>query len=282
MRRFACLLTLAGSMIWLTAVGVIEPSAPAFARQVKERAVGKKMAVPPVAVDQADILIQQYGPVFKQLHKRELHFMRMICQPTKEQFARIEADTEPALKETIKKIVPLIQRPSAEDDHPDPRKPIAQAIAKSVRTVLSPELESRYQKEIDQRDAANKQVVVLGFVVLADKILALTPDQRVKFGKILNEKWKEASNRKQYLASNGQYFPQMPEEINGILTEPQKVVWAGVQKTRIHFGFNFGNMLGIGLDEEPWDEAEPPAERERAGERAPAKADENAKKAKKK
>jgi hypothetical protein len=207
--------------------------------------------------------------------------MRIICQPTKDQFAKIEADSEPALKETIKKIVPLIQRASAEEDQPDPRKAVAQAIAKSVRTVLSPELESRYQKELDQREAANKQVVVLAFVVQADKILALTPDQRVKFGKILNEKWKEASSRKQYLAYNGQYFPVMPEEINEILTESQRVVWGGVQKTRIHFGFNFGNVLGIGVEDEAWDEAEAPAKRERADLGAPGKDKGNAMKAKK-
>ena len=277
MRRFACLLTLVGSMIWLTLIGGVEPSVPAFAQDVKKTVVQPKA----VRVDQNDVLIQHYGPVFKQLHKRELHFMRIVCQPTKEQFAKIEADTEPALKETIKKIVPLIQRPSADEEQANPRKAIAQAIAKSVGKVLSPELESRYQKELDQREAANKQVVVLAFVVQADKILALTPDQRVKFGKILNEKWKEASSRKQYLAYNGQYFPVMPEEINEILTESQRVVWGGVQKTRIHFGFNFGNVLGIGVEDEAWDEAEPPAKRERADVDAPGKDKGNAMKAKK-
>ena len=122
MRRAACLLTLAGSMFWLTALGVVEPSAPAFARQVKAAPVLRMKAAP---VDEPDMLVLQFGPQFKQLHKSELHFMRIICQPTKEQFAKIEADTEPALKETIKKFVPLIQRPVANDDHPDPRKPIA-------------------------------------------------------------------------------------------------------------------------------------------------------------
>ena len=104
-------------------------------------------------------------------------------------------------------------------------------------------------------------MIVLGFVAQADKILALTPDQRLKFGKILDEKWKEASNRKQYLRYNGQYLPTMPEEINEILTESQKVVWRGVQKGTIHFGFNFnfGNMMGIDADEEAWDEPESPA-----------------------
>ena len=44
-------------------------------------------------VDEPDMLVLQFGPQFKQLHKSELHFMRIICQPTKEQFAKIEADT---------------------------------------------------------------------------------------------------------------------------------------------------------------------------------------------
>src|SRR5580658_2861119 len=96
MRRVAGWLLLSGSMV--TAIGLIEPSGPASAQQVK-KARAQKAAMP---VNQADLFIQQFGPQFKQLHKSELHFMRTICQPTKEQFARIQADTEPALKETIK------------------------------------------------------------------------------------------------------------------------------------------------------------------------------------
>ena len=102
----------------------------------------------------------------------------------------------------------------ANDDHPDPRKPIAQAIAKSVGKILSPDLEARYQKELDQREAANKRVIVLGFVAQADKILALTPDQRLKFGKILDEKMErgvENSKTVPRAIQRGQYLPTMPE-----------------------------------------------------------------------
>ena len=57
---------------------------------------------------------------------------------------------------------------------------MAEALAKSVRAHLSPDQAARYQKEIDERAAAHKQAVVLNLVVMVDRALVLTSEQRVR------------------------------------------------------------------------------------------------------
>src|SRR5438552_708049 len=51
---------------------------------------------------------QQFGMRFKQpfqqLLKSELHFMRVVCQPTKEQFDKINADGDAALQSVIRNV----------------------------------------------------------------------------------------------------------------------------------------------------------------------------------
>ena len=57
--------------------------------------------VPPQA--NGDFLLQQFLPQFQRTQKAELHFMRMVCQPTRQQFEKIAADSAPALKEAAEK-----------------------------------------------------------------------------------------------------------------------------------------------------------------------------------
>ncbi|HEV8063020.1 MAG TPA: hypothetical protein VGP68_24280 [Gemmataceae bacterium] len=280
MRRIACLLSLAACFVWLGSSGFVDSESRAFA-QVKE-AKDKAKAVPVLKVapaDPDDFIVQQFGPQFRQMYNSELHFMRLICQPTKQQYDKIVADNEPELKATIKKLAPRLQRmqQGMMDGQPtDPRKQFVEAITKSVQKTFAPEVAARYQKELDLRAAATKRAVVLSFVAQIDKILALTPDQRAKLGKILEQKWKDPSAWRQYLQYDGQYFPAMPDiEINKILTEAQKSVWAGISKGNVNFGFDMGIMQGIEIEAEIFLDGdqplklEPPADKAAGKDKAP-------------
>src|SRR5207244_5508681 len=48
---------------------------------------------------------QHYGPQLRQLLRTELHFMRMVTQPTKQQYEKIAADTEPAIREAVRSLL---------------------------------------------------------------------------------------------------------------------------------------------------------------------------------
>src|SRR5437660_330428 len=42
---------------------------------------------------------QAYGPQFRQMLRTELHFVRLVAEPTKQQYEKIAADCEPAIKD---------------------------------------------------------------------------------------------------------------------------------------------------------------------------------------
>ena len=114
---------------------------------------------------------------FRQLYKTELHFLRVVCQPTKQQFEKIAADGEPAFQATINKFAAMWRRPVA-DGQSDPRALIVDALLQAVRSTLSAEQVARYQKELDQRTATRKRVIVQTLVSKIDHLLVLTAEQR--------------------------------------------------------------------------------------------------------
>jgi hypothetical protein len=197
---------------------------------------------------------QQFGRQFRQMYRAELHFMRLVCRPTKGQYEKIAAEGEPVLKATMRKIAMTWRRPVA-DGQSEPRTPIFEAVARSVRSTLSPKQAARYQKELDLRTAARKRVTVLTFVARIDNLLVLTAEQRAKLCKILENNWQESWNQAQWLTIGNRYFPAMPDDkIMPILTESQKEVWRGTPKGNIRFGFYLPFFQGIEIGDEVWDD----------------------------
>jgi hypothetical protein len=255
MRRRAKLLC-ATAVVGLAIFGFIAPSGRAVAEDLLQF-FGRKAQEVGQAAAQVLQFEQQFGPQFRQLYKTELHFMRLVCQPTKEQYDRIAADGEPALKATMVKFAATWNRPvphNQNDDLSDPRALIVSALAQSVRSNLSSEQAARYQAELDQRAAARQRITVLNLVSKMDKLLILTTAQREKLGEILKENWHEEWNQPQWLTIGGQWFPTMPDDkILPVLTETQKNVWRDTQKGNIRFGFHLGMMQMVELGDEVWD-----------------------------
>jgi hypothetical protein len=290
MGRTAKLLLCAAIMLGLATFGSVDSlgqQAKGDAPKAVEKAVEKAAvkAAPAMAVRAVanDAVIkqweQQFGPQIRQLHRMELHFMRLVTEPTRQQYEKIAADSEPAVKDALKALVEGLQ--SGQGVQSDPRVPIAEAIAKAAQSTLSPEQATRYQKEIDLRIAARKRLVVLNLVSMIDRVLVLRPDQREKIGEILTGNWNEAWNQTQMLMYGGQYFPPMPDaKIDPILSDAQRTVWRGISKGNIRFGVNFGFMQGMAIEDEEWADnppkkkVEPAAAKPAAGKPGPPKADE--------
>lgn len=248
--------------------------------------IGRLLSSKPAAQDPDDPQVQafkqQFGTQFRQLYKSELHFMRVVCQPTKQQFEKIAADGEPALDATIKKFAALWHRPVA-NEQSDPRTLVVEALAKSVQAILSPQQAARYKQELDLRAAARKRVTALNLVTKIDHLLVLTPEQRVKLGDILQKNWNDSWNQDQWLTIGNRYFPSMPDDkILPVLSETQKKVWSDTSKGNIHFGFYPSFLHGIELDEEVWDAEKAPKDRERAIGQAAAKSKDNSKRVERK
>jgi hypothetical protein len=215
------------------------------------------MAVPARNDNFVKQMEQQYGPRLRQVHKSEMHLMRLICQPTKAQFDKIAASCEPELQAGIKKYAEtMAEQRQGRWQHktPDARKLISDGLVRTVKTCLSAEQATRYEKEISERDAARRRVVVLSLVSTMDKKLLLTGEQRDKLSEILTKNWQDSWSYAQMLVMGGQNFPQMPDDkINPVLTEAQQGIWRKVNKGQIFYGGSELDWFQMtSMDDEVW------------------------------
>jgi hypothetical protein len=220
---------------------------------------GVAVAVAPDAAGvNAQQFDQQYGPRFRQLYKSELHFMRLVCDPTKEQFTRIATAAEVEMKGAMKKcsekwVEARSGRLRADAAYPDARRLMADGILKAVKSNLPSERAARYQAELDAREAARDHTVIVTLVAAMDAKLLLTPDQRTKIAEVLSKNRKPSWRQTQALLQVGYNFPVMPDnEILPILTEHQKSQWNKVQKGVNYFMFELDSFQGIDVDDEVW------------------------------
>jgi hypothetical protein len=212
---------------------------------------------------------QHYGPAVRRLHRTELHFMRLVSRPTKQQYEKIAAETEPSVKDALRGLVAASNGAGGQSD---PRAVIAAAVAKSVRANLSPEQAASYLEEIHLRTAARRRLVVLSLVAMVDKLLMLTSEQREKLQAVLTGNWNDSWDQTQLLMMGGQYLPSMPDaKIVPILSEAQKDIWRTVPKGTVRFGVNLSNLPAMDIEEEVWDEDKPPKKPDAAGGKEPPK-----------
>lgn len=223
-------------------------SGTAFAQEGKNAA-----AVDPV-VQQFE---QRFGSQLRLVQRTELHFLRMVTQPTKQQYDTIVAATDEEFKGAITQFARVMRQPDLAGQT-DPRARYADALLPAARKTLKPEQVASYQQELDERNAARRRMIVKNLVVAVDRLLLLTPQQRAKLQPILARNWDASWNQLQLLLYNGQYFPAMPEkEILPLLTQNQSVLWRATPKANVRFGFNLGLVDGVDPGEEVWDGPQP-------------------------
>lgn len=249
MRPITKLLLCVISLLWLL-------PGPSCAQEI----IKKKVAADDAFVKQFE---QQFGPQLRLMLRTELHLMRLVTQPTKEQYEKIAAEGETAFK-TMTTRLAVQMRQGQGVGTPDPRTLIADGISAAVQKTLSREQATRYREELDERTAARKRMVVKNLVAGVDRVLLLTTEQRGKLLLILERHWDASWNQPELYM--GQYFPMMPDkEMLPILTDAQHAVWRGVTRGNRQFGFNL-NIVAVGIDlaEEGWDDLRPPAQPEPA------------------
>jgi hypothetical protein len=187
--------------------------------------------------------------------KSELHFMRVVTEPTKPQFDKIAADGEAGMKPVARAFAQSMR--GVAQFQGDLRTPLIETIGKSVKANLSPDQAARYQKEVDLRVAARKRLFVTNVVAMIDRAVILQPGQRDKLGDILAANWDDSWQIQ--VLMYGQYYPALPEaKIRPILSEAQQKVWQGITKLTVRFGPALGFGPGIEIEDEVWD-ADPPA-----------------------
>src|SRR5437764_572502 len=107
MRQRANRLTYAAGAMGLTLFGFVVALGQASAEQAPQKKVQNNFAAPqaPMIAPEDPVVQQfeqQWGPQFRLLYRSELHFLRVVCQPARQQYERIAADGEAALKATMR------------------------------------------------------------------------------------------------------------------------------------------------------------------------------------
>jgi hypothetical protein len=207
-------------------------------------------------------MIQQWTTQFRPILKVEYLFVRVVCNPTKEQRIPIARAGLKALDEAAKKYVDwqnnqnrvvggrLVERPAI----PDTRKFIQDALAAAVKATLSSSQSEWYRAEIEARSAEQKRVAVVNLLAKLDQALILSLEQRDKIKDALSSHWNEPwAQGFQSFNLDDQYLPMLPDPlISTFLNDEQKKVWAGTQK--ITFNSN-GLGFGMNMNNEPLDDA---------------------------
>lgn len=201
----------------------------------------------------------QYGRHFDQMVRTELHFVRIVCQPTRQQYDAMATDGKLIRTKTINKFAMLQQgrnRGVRSSNDSDTRKPIAEGLLASAKRHLSADQVAAYERELAARTDAAIEIAILITAGKLDRKLVLNGQQRAQVTKVLAENWNPAWGGTQMMMHGGQYFPDIPDpKITPILTATQKKVLRTVnQQSRVFFGFNVGMNQGIVIADEMWDD----------------------------
>jgi hypothetical protein len=203
----------------------------------------------------------QYGRHFDQVIKTELHFIRIVCQPTRQQYDALAADGKLIRTKVLNKFAMVQQgmnRGVRSSSNNDTRKPVSEGLLTSAKRHLAPDQVAKYESELAERTNARKGFTALATAAKLDHKLVLNADQRSKVAKVLDENWDESWGSVQMMMYGGQYFPNIPDQkIIPLLTPTQKKVLRTVnQQSRVFWRFNVGMNQGIAIADEEWDDEE--------------------------
>ncbi len=198
-----------------------------------------------------------YGRHFDQILRTELHFIRIVCQPSRQQYEAMAADGKLVRTKVINKFAMIEQgmnHGQNQSTDSDTRKPVAEGLLISAKRHLLPDQVAAYERELAARNEAHKDVAVLVTTAKLDRKLVLNSDQRAQVTKLLDENWHESWGSAPMLMYGGQYFPDVPDtKLIPMLTGTQRKVWKTVdQQSQAFWGFNVGMNQGIALAEEQW------------------------------
>lgn len=203
----------------------------------------------------------RYGRHFDQIIKTELHFIRLVCQPTRQQYDALAADGKLIRTKVLNKFA-MVQQGMNRGIHSssdnDTRKPVAEGLLQSAKRHLSPDQVVKYESELAERNAAHQEVAILVTAAKLDEKLVLNTEQRSQVTEVLGENWHKSWGSVQTMMYGSRYFPNIPDQkITPLLTSTQKKVLRTFnQQNRVFFGFNVGMNQGIVIPDEKWEDEE--------------------------
>lgn len=185
-------------------------------------------------------MAQQYRPSFESILNGQLHLIRDVCRPSlMMQIELQEAGTiamEESLRACVKKQMQQQRggfRIGGNRKQPEaPQQAIAKAIGIKIKELGSKEQQELWTAEIERHAEYRKQATVMNLVVLLDKKLVLTDEQREQLIENLESGWEEQwVGYAEMMQHGNEYLPQFPEKlIKPLLNANQQAIWQGLRK----------------------------------------------------
>ncbi len=201
-------------------------------------------------------LIQQFTNQARPLLRAELLFARNVCQLNREELRKINGDAQSMLDEVVAKLVEQQFQPRARvvvqgkmPQSLDSQQFLHDGVMTVMKKNLSADQWSRYDAEMQKRDANRKSATIRYFVDAIDRELYLTPEQCDRLEAALQKHWD--SGWTMYLENHlfgNRYYPMSIDPIvTPLLSDAQRNVWGGVPKVGVYWGFS-GMLAGFAND----------------------------------
>lgn len=208
---------------------------------------------------------QYYGKQLELLLRMEMHFVRVVCQPTKREYDQILADGRIALDDLALEIVAatfgfhLIGRVDGRVDHPPlhSRDYLGKHLLSSVSNRLSKEKADAYRQRIQQRADARKRAILHCMVAQLDERAAFSEQQRQQVFEALAKNWRPIWDEPRLVMYGDLYMPELPiSALAPILSVDQMIAFRELNNSRrkVSFGFVPGRLPDVELPEEKWED----------------------------
>ena len=221
----------------------------AFQKAVLKRRVGQ-----PGQPNKAP-LIQQFTNQARPLLRAELIFARHVCHLNREELRKLNDDAQKMLDEVVTKLVDAQFEPRVRVQmggqpqgrtvgNLDAHQLLEEGVVAVLKRDLSPKQWSIYEAEREKRDENRKRMTIRYFVDAIDRELYLSTTQRAQLKHQFESHWEP--NWSLYLENHlygNRYYPMTIDSlVIPILSNAQQIVWHGVQKVGVYWGF--AGMLG--------------------------------------
>jgi hypothetical protein len=183
--------------------------------------------------------------------KKELLFAARVCNLDKSQRKTLAEVGQEALKKAAYQYTKA-QHNGAQPQfavfnggrnvaQPNPIKMLQSALLDSANEKLSPEMSLLLNTEYAKRNEYRKQAIIENLIVMLDRKLSLTQQQRNEIARSLAEEWNDSwvPQLQVFTMYDQDIIPRFPDKcVTPHLQPAQKTVWDNMPSKNIQFGFD--------------------------------------------
>ncbi len=182
--------------------------------------------------------------------KKELAFANRVCKLENSQRASLNEAGQEAIKKAAYQYIQAQHNPQPQNfafnvgrnvTQPNPLKMLQAAFLDTAREKLPAQSFDTLKAEYAKRDEYRKQALIENLLLVLDRKLNLTKEQRTKVADSLSAEWNDSSapQIQCFLMTDQDMIPRFPDKCVTPYLEPtQKNIWNNMPGKGVQFGFD--------------------------------------------